>query len=591
MKTIFIFTTYILLAIISKAQPGTLDKSFGTDGKVITNFGDSTYPTINNAIIQADDKIVVIGSYASATEEHPTSFAAFRYTSDGNLDYNFGDSGKAVVVIPFESWSEARYGAIQKDGKILLSGYGWYYYFDPTYSGLITRLNTDGSIDSSFGTNGIIQITKNKSGGYGSIAVQADNKIVVIGGAGGSGFINRFLENGTLDRTFGDTGYAFISEHYSFESCKIQPDGKIVVGGNYYPVDFTTRKFCLQRYLTDGTLDKSFGDNGTVTTAYNDDADIHDLAFQSDGKIVVTGETTKFSGNFEPRFATARYNVDGSLDNSFGTNGKITTLFGDSFAIAESIAVMKGDKILIGGEKDGDTSSDGVLVRLSANGFPDSGFGYNGEASGFEYSSFIQSVLLQSTDKIVTVGGASVTEGSIDIALARYNNDLTQKQIIITKIRRWLQHHHGIMWDNNNGNISSYAVQRSSDGEHWSTIYHSPFTTNNHYNDPSPLNGANYYRLQTTSTDGAVAYSNIIAVANHEIKISPNPASNILHIEGLSSTNKTQLTIIDFAGNIKQQAVAGNNACNVNIASLHPRNYLLKIEMNGDVVIKKFVKE
>jgi hypothetical protein len=205
------------------------------------------------------------------------------------------------------------------------------------------------------------------------------------------------------------------------------------------------------------------------------------------------------------------------------------------------------------------------------------------------------SIFLQKDEKIVLGGssGAKIISGPLNeaIALVRYKNDeATQKQIIITKIRRWLQHHHGITW-NASSNISSYTVQRSSDGEHWSTIYHSPFTTNNHYNDPSPLNGANYYRLQTTSTDGAVAYSNIIAVANHEIKISPNPASNILHIEGLSSTNKTKITVIDFAGNIKQQAVAGNNACNVNIAALHPGNYLLKIEMNDGVVIKKFVKE
>ncbi|HEY2726956.1 MAG TPA: hypothetical protein VGI61_07270, partial [Parafilimonas sp.] len=153
MKTILIFTTCILLAIISKAQPGTLDKNFGIDGKVITNFGVNTSSKINSAITQPDDKIIGIGQYGTTIIEdsNENGFAAFRYTPDGNLDYNFGDSGKAVVRFFFESYSEARSGAVQKDGKILLSGYGWYYYFDPTYSGLITRLNTDGSVDSSFG--------------------------------------------------------------------------------------------------------------------------------------------------------------------------------------------------------------------------------------------------------------------------------------------------------------------------------------------------------------------------------------------------------------------------------------------------------
>jgi len=96
--------------------------------------------------------------------------------------------------------------------------------------------------------------------------------------------------------------------------------------------------------------------------------------------------------------------------------------------------------------------------------------------------------------------------------------------------------------------------------------------------------------LQTTSVNGTVNYSNVLAVSNSDIKLSPNPATNSLHIEGLSSTPKTKLTIVDITGNIKLQAVANTSSYNLNIASLKQGNYLLKIEMNDEVVTKQFVK-
>ncbi|MBS1745519.1 MAG: T9SS type A sorting domain-containing protein [Bacteroidetes bacterium] len=145
--------------------------------------------------------------------------------------------------------------------------------------------------------------------------------------------------------------------------------------------------------------------------------------------------------------------------------------------------------------------------------------------------------------------------------------------------------------------IKNYAIQRSGDGAHWSTVYsasinHSPLSGNNYYNDPSPLPGTNYYCLQTTSVTGAVNYSNVIAINNTAIKISPNPAKNVLHIEGLPKDKKVKLSVVDLAGMVKIQTIANSVPLyNINIASLHPGNYLLKIESSGDVVTKKFVKE
>ncbi|MBV9962529.1 MAG: T9SS type A sorting domain-containing protein, partial [Parafilimonas sp.] len=179
--------------------------------------------------------------------------------------------------------------------------------------------------------------------------------------------------------------------------------------------------------------------------------------------------------------------------------------------------------------------------------------------------------------------------------VARYNNNLSQKQILITKIKRWLQHHNGFTWDANSS-INKYIVQRSYDGIHFNSIarINASNTSNYTYQDQSPLTGTNYYRLQTTSKSGAVNYSNVIAVSNYDIKLSPNPATNSLQIQGLPPNQKIKLTVVDIAGNIaiSQQLTAnGNKSFNLNIASLKQGNYLLKIETNGDVVTKQFVKQ
>ena len=181
---------------------------------------------------------------------------------------------------------------------------------------------------------------------------------------------------------------------------------------------------------------------------------------------------------------------------------------------------------------------------------------------------------------------------------ATENNDKNQKQIIIAKIRHWLQHHNGIIWDDVNS-TSGYKIQRSRDAINWSTIHSQrPLINNqqssvNYYEDTAPLNGTNYYRLSTTNVSGVVTYSNVIAVAGNvsNLSIYPNPAKNSLRIKGLPSNQKTKLSVIDFTGNLKLQATSNNSIYNLNIVALKAGNYMLKVEMNNDMFTKTFVKE
>ncbi len=586
MKTILFFAALILFIKNCESQPGTLDKSFGTGGKVITNFGVNSAPDIVKAVKQSDDKIIEAGHYDPGILGDPYGFLAVCFAADGALDYSYGDSGKTVIQFPFEDDAYVNGVAIQKDNKVLLSGYGYHDYFNPIYDGVITRLNTNGSVDSSFGTNGVIQTNINGYGSYGAIAVQVDGKLVVIGADGNSSFISRLLENGTVDKTFGESGYAYTKGKFGFLTCNIQTDGKIVVAG--YDYQFSDRKFCLQRYLPDGTMDKSFGDNGTVITSYGDDGLIQELAFQSDGKIVVTGQTTIYAP-YNTFFATARYNQDGSMDNSFGTNGKTTTMFGDSLCISNSILVLKDDKIIVAGYKQIDNATNFAMVRLTVNGISDSSFGNNGKAvTDFDNGSAIKSALLQSNGKIIAAG-VSVLPSFFSCALARYNNNVNNKQPLAIRIKRWLQHH-GISWQGSN-NVRYYAVQRSADGIVYKEIAKLANSSNN-YEDAAPLTGSTYYRLAAIAKDGSRTYSNTVLIdEGAQVKMFPNPVRDNLQLQGLATGGKTAVSVVDLQGNVRATATAGGSSYSLSTSNLSPGNYLLKLQHNGTVTTQAFVKE
>ncbi len=144
--TRFLFSLLIALGLptMTFAQSGTLDNTFGTNGKVITSLG--TFADRGNTmIIQSDNKIIVGGS--TNTSFTTSDFALIRYNNDGSLDNSFGTGGKVTTAI--DSKSEGHSVALQSDGKILLAGH------DNWYTNL-ARYNSDGSLDATFGSGGIV---------------------------------------------------------------------------------------------------------------------------------------------------------------------------------------------------------------------------------------------------------------------------------------------------------------------------------------------------------------------------------------------------------------------------------------------------
>ena len=318
-----------MLAVFSDpaaAAPGDLDLTFGGTGKVTTTFGSGDYG--QSVALQSDGKIVAAG-YSSG------DFALVRYNADGTLDTTFAGTGK--VTTDFGIGDAVGYNvAVQNDNKIVVAG-SFYNGSDEDFA--LARYLSNGSLDTSFNGTGKVTTAFASSDDRGqSVAVQSDGKIVVAGYAYGIGnyavfALARYNANGSLDTSFGSGGKVTtaIASDAQGASMVVQSDGKIVVAGYAYTIG-GSQVFALARYLSNGSLDTDFGNGGTVTTSFGYGARGYSVAVQSDGKIVVAGESSLPANN--PGFALARYNANGSLDTNFGSGGKVTTIIGDYRAYA-----------------------------------------------------------------------------------------------------------------------------------------------------------------------------------------------------------------------------------------------------------------
>jgi uncharacterized delta-60 repeat protein len=359
---------------------GTLDTTFGNAGVVGFDFaGQSSAQAV---AIQPDGRIIAAGDAWTA----PESFALVRYNTDGSLDPSFGSFGRVATVVGLGASAYAL--QLQPDGRIVTAGLYHYTNFSGTVYGFaLLRHNSDGSLDSSFGTGGKVTTTFGTSGDYATgLALQADGKIVAVGNTEVDSInhifniaVARYTANGLLDTSFGGTG-KLVTQIAGGQSMAggvvIQADGKILVGG--YGQVGTATNFALLRFLPGGSLDTSFGSFGRVNTDFgaNNPSFGNALALQPDGRIILAGRAMLGGLN---EVALARYNSDGTLDPSFGTGGKLTTQVGIVYDEANSVAVMPNGKILIAGPSQQGNEDKFAILRYLPNGSLDGSYGIGGK--------------------------------------------------------------------------------------------------------------------------------------------------------------------------------------------------------------------
>ena len=415
---------------------GNLDTSLGNQGYLTADFNGGSDWGVGVAL-EANGKIVVAGTATMNATGRDFAMARFRGDGSplpgyGDLDPTFDFDGRASTMLP--SWSNREWGhavAVQADGKILAAGKAENDF-------ALARFLADGQPDPSFGIDGRVATdlrgTDVDPEQIHDLAIQADGKIVAAGETD-VGYIGvvRYLADGKLDSSFGTGGtvkFGFTAAGgaiYGARGVVLLADGKIVLAGTAELGGTNTGDFGLARLHPDGTLDTTFGTGGIVITPFpgNGVDDAYDVALQSDGKIVVAGTT---GGGTSIDMAIARYNNDGTLDDTFGDGGLATAdLY--SWGVHDQVralAVQPDGKLLVAGYCSPTTAgSDFEVTRFLPNGTLDSTFGSGGMWAGHipdTTSNEAYSLALQSDGKIL-FGGRVAVEGSSDYAIVRLRAD------------------------------------------------------------------------------------------------------------------------------------------------------------------------
>ncbi|MDI9308714.1 MAG: T9SS type A sorting domain-containing protein [Limnohabitans sp.] len=385
-----LFCFFILLAVLGNAQnPGDVAQNYGS--------GNGFNGPINVTVVQSDGKVLVGGNFT--TYKGKNEKRIIRLNNDGTKDNSFNTlNGFDAAVNSI---------AIQPDGKIIVGGI--FTSYEGFTLGKIIRLNSDGTIDNFF--NYLIGFNTTVS----SIVIQPDGKILV-----GGNFttykgitenrIIRLNSDGTKDTSF-NVGTGFDNK---INSIAIQPDGKILVGGEFLNYKGITENRII-RLNSDGTKDTTFN-TGTGLNSF-----VNSIAIQTDGKILLGGAFTNYNGVNENFII--RLNQDGTKDTTFN--------LGTGFnAGINYVAIQTDGKILIGGSF---TNYNGVnsnrIIRLNNDGTKDTTFNI-----GTGFSSSVLTINSLSNGKII-VGGLfssynNITENNI-ICL---NNDGTKDNVFITGI-------------------------------------------------------------------------------------------------------------------------------------------------------------
>jgi uncharacterized delta-60 repeat protein len=392
--------------LLLAANPGDLDDSFGTNGKVITKIDGKSAHAHSVALLENGNIVLAGGTTA---DQFNWNFVVAYYDASGTQDPVFGEiieNGGAAYAV-----------AIQKDAadeeKVIAAG-----------DYLIVRYDTDGTLDTTFGSDGNGKVPAAVT--VRSILLQKDGKIIVAGwkteGSSTDIAVARYSPDGILDTTFGKNGVATIDigDTDRAYGVAMDEDKKILLAGSTNIASntgSTDLKIALVRLDENGIVDSSFGKNGLyvkdLTAGIDDYA--AGIAVDSACRIVVGGT----SGNGgSGKYVVLRLDKKGKIDNSFGASGVAT---GNIDGHLTNLLLQEDDKIIVSGMSGDDTNSYFTVARYTATGRLDAGFGSAGVAA-VDFGSTADAangIAIRKDGKIVAVGSNGVV-GSSDFVMARF---------------------------------------------------------------------------------------------------------------------------------------------------------------------------
>lgn len=415
---------FLFFCITAQASPGDLDASFNGTGKVRIPIGayDEVIQQAQGIVRQSDGKIVVAGS---SLDISISAFSAIRYNTNGSIDTTFGDNGRVLTRFG-NNGGIGTTAAIQTDGKILIGGYVD-FASGSDYAFGIVRYNSNGSLDTGFGSGGIVVVNFANNGFLNALTVQTDGKIVAAGNTSSSFAVVRLNSNGSLDTTFSGDGIVTTGFPVGGINLTVGMQGTKIVTAGYDANDNAV----VMRYNANGSLDSSFGSGGVVTMTNGAGSAIacsltFAAVYEGEEKIIVTG-AVQDSFVSPRRIAIWSLNQsNGTPDNTFGTSGGriVTNILGMGYSIKTQFHYGAAHSVVVAGG----SNSNFAVLRYSLNGSPDSTFGSNGVAYADIYdgsSDLALAMFIQPADNKIVVSGVSRIAGDTDYSIARFNKNGT----------------------------------------------------------------------------------------------------------------------------------------------------------------------
>lgn len=409
---------------------GVLDTTFGSTGFVPQIVGDNA---VFNAVIQQSNGQYVAGGWANLTS-NPTflnpnpaynatpQFIVVRYNSNGTIDTNFGYQGIVTAALTGTSTSVVNAIAQQSNGLLVIAGYSISAVDVPKF--FTARLNTNGTFDTNFNNTGYV-LTGDATSAIGTnLLIQSNGDIVVTGNNETTFVAMRYTSTGALDTTFGTSGIATITyTPTTLSQCNasvLQSNGSIVLGG------FNTNNFALARLTGSGVLDTTFGTSGWVITSFPSSAAIYDMVLQSNGQVVA-------AGYMDGQGALARYTTGGVLDSTYGTSGQVATQVGPMARILGAALESSSGKVVVAGY----ANTNLFLSRYSTAGVLDTTLGGTGAtgANGVVTAPNVCPTALCAYGQVYNVSSQDILNNALftfDTAGMLYNISFTPPSSYIT---------------------------------------------------------------------------------------------------------------------------------------------------------------
>ncbi|AEV31092.1 hypothetical protein Oweho_0068 [Owenweeksia hongkongensis DSM 17368] len=485
-------------------------------------------------------------------------------SQEGELDISFNGNGK--FIHEDKSSDEQIFGvALQGDGKILIVGPSGNSGKSETY---IFRLDNNGNPDPKFGSQGQVITDFGTDYTYGAaVAAQGDGKILIAGYAeegddNGVG-LQRLMTDGTPDYSFGDSSIVFFPMDgfsHNFNYVGVQANGKIIVGGRYS--DGGNRPVLL-RFQSNGMPDYNFGDSA-VAVIINPTSTIYAYKYvmKPTGEIVGVGETYV---NSQQTFALVQFTTNGQPDVSFGSNGVLIINFTEK-ASARGVAVQADGKIVaVGYVEDGNSHDNFALARVFPDGTLDQNFGVNGKTSAalLNDDADASAVAILGDGKIIVAG---TVDGiwNRDFAVARFSS--TGKL-------------------DKSFSLDGYSTKNMGTGNDY--VHNAVLQPNGRL----VVVGSSYntYNSGSSSSSYDFAAARFLAGENTfsefendltEISVYPNPASSVLNIEMEDQFGDYELELVDVTGKIcNQMSLIGSGT--MEVSTLNSGLYILRVYKNG----------